>query len=432
MKELSEFPAFAKTPTQKADNGICYDFNYGARVLIPAAINNVEITIIDTATGTIHLKEQIGNDPHKDLIFQTKIKYFVRWEIIVNDTLNGKIYLDHTLNLNDEAVAIQMPIGALGDTMAWYKWIEYFAMCNKSFIDVCINPNVHEIFDIEHFLISDVKFLNKDESSFNANKYYATYRIGMFYGENKETDDYYNQPIDYRVCGLSNIAAHILGIPYDDIIKFQHVKPQYDERKLWDIDKLKTELGIKRPYIVIATKTTCYAKHWLNPFGWLDVIDHFSKDYDIVCIDRDLICVGQNKDNPAQTAAFVTPPNCIIDAGSKPLMERLTLIKHAAAFVGLSSGLSWLAWLTETPVVMISNFTAPHNEFFTPYRIMNLGVCNSCWNDGKEKFINSDFFYCPRHRNDKKAWECQRMITSKTVIDTIQAALNRKVDNETR
>ena len=432
MKELSEFPAFAKTPTQKADNGICYDFNYGARVLIPAAINNVEITIIDTATGTIHLKEQIGNDPHEDLIFQTKIKYFVRWEIIVNDTLNGKIYLDHTLNLNDEAVAIQMPIGALGDTIAWYKWIEYFAMCNKSFIDVCINPNVHEIFDIEHFLISDVKFLNKDESSFNANKYYATYRIGMFYGENKETDDYYNQPIDYRVCGLSNIAAHILGIPYDDIIKFQHVKPQYDERKLWDIDKLKTELGIKRPYIVIATKTTCYAKHWLNPFGWLDVIDHFSKDYDIVCIDRDLICVGQNKDNPAQTAAFVTPPNCIIDAGSKPLMERLTLIKHAAAFVGLSSGLSWLAWLTETPVVMISNFTAPHNEFFTPYRIMNLGVCNSCWNDGKEKFINSDFFYCPRHRNDKKAWECQRMITSKTVIDTIQAALNRKVDNETR
>lgn len=426
FKELSAFPAFAKTPTQKLDNGICFDFNYGARVLIPAAINNVEITIIDTATGTIHLKEQIDNDPHEDLIFQTKIKYFVRWEIIVNDTLNGKIYLDHTLNLKGQNVSIQMPIGALGDTIAWYKWIEYFAICNKSFIDVCINPNVHEIFDIAHFLYSIVNFLNKDESSFNANRYYATYRIGMFYGT-KETDDYYNQPIDYRVCGLSNIAAHILGIPYNDIVNYQNSKPKINEKALYDKEKLLAELGIKRPYIVIATKTTCYSKHWLNPFGWIDVIDHFkNKGYDVVCIDRDIINVGKDKDNAAHFAAFTTPPNCIIDNGEKPLMERLTLIKYADAFVGLSSGLSWLAWLTETPVVMISNFTAPHNEFFTPYRVMNLGVCNSCWNDGKEKFINSDFFYCPRHRNDKKAWECQRMITSKLVIDTIEEALKIK------
>ena len=435
IKDLSEFPAFAKTPTQKLKNGICFDFNYGARVFIPANIYNVEITIIDTDTGTIHLKEKIGNGSHEDFIFQTKIKYFVKWEIIINDTQNGNILLDHVLNLDGKLVAVHFPIGALGDTIAWYKWIPRFMEINKCYVNLCINPNVHELFNIgkpngyddgDRYCI----FMGKQEASNSAIQYYATYRVGMFYGENKETDDYYNQPIDYRVCGLSNIAAHILGIPYGDIIKFQHVKPQYDERKLWDIDKLKTELGIKRPYIVIATKTTCYAKHWLNPFGWLDVIDHFSKDYDIVCIDRDLICVGQNKDNPAQTAAFVTPPNCIIDAGSKPLMERLTLIKHAAAFVGLSSGLSWLAWLTGTPVVMISNFTAPHNEFYTPYRIMNFGVCNSCWNDGKEKFINADFFYCPRHRNDKKAWECQRMITSKLVIDTIEKALKIKGTQE--
>lgn len=426
MKELSEFPAFAKTPTQKADNGICYDFNYGARVLIPAAVKNVQVTIIDDATGTIHLKETLDNADHEDVLFLTKIKYFVRWHIIVNDLFTGRILLDHTLNLEEKNVAIQMPIGALGDTIAWFKWIPFFASRSNCYIDVCINPTVHDIFDFSHILNSDIKLLNKDKSSVNAALYYATYRIGMFYGT-KEKDDFNNQPIDYRLCGLSNIAAHILGISYDDIVNYQNEKPRINKKALYDKDKLIADLGIKRPYIVIATKTTCYAKHWLNPYGWSDVIEHFqNKGYDIVCIDRDTVTVGVEKENPAHFAAFTTPPNCINDGGNKPLMERLSVIYYADAFVGLSSGLSWLAWLTDTPVIMISNFTAPHNEFYTPYRVMNLGVCNSCWNDGKEKFIHSDFFYCPRHRNDKKAWECQRMITSKLVIDTIEKALKIK------
>lgn len=441
MKELSEFPAFAKTPTQKADNGICYDFNYGARVLIPAAVKNVQVTIIDDATGTIHLKETLDDADHEDVLFLTKIKYFIRWRIIVNNLFSGRILLDHTLNLKDELVAVQMPIGALGDTIAWFKWIPYFANIHKCFTNVCINPNVHELFAVDFIkmpfvseedmqTIHTIHFLNKDESSYKAKEYYATYRIGMFYGT-KEKDDYNNQPIDYRICGLSNIAAHILGIPLDDIKKHQDDKPIFDKDALDNKNALLANLGIKRPYIVIATKTTCYVKHWLNPYGWNDVIEHFkNKGYDIVCIDRDTVTVGTEKENPSHFAAFTTPPNCINDVGNKPLMERLSVIYYADAFVGLSSGLSWLAWLTDTPVVMISNFTAPHNEFYTPYRIMNLGVCNSCWNDGKEKFINSDFFYCPRHRNDKKAWECQRMITSKLVIDTIEKALKIKGTQE--
>lgn len=432
MKELSEFPAFAKTPTQKADNGICYDFNYGARVLIPAAVKNVQVTIIDDATGTIHLKETLDNADHEDVLFSTKIKYFVRWHIIVNDLFTGRILLNHILDLSGQKVAVQMPIGALGDTIAWFKWIPYFAYENPlQNLDVCLNPNIHQIFNTSLFGVKNaIKLLNKDESTGNAAKYYATYRIGMFYGT-KEQDDYYNQPIDYRICGLSNIAAHILGIPLENIKHFQDAKPLINKKALYDKDKLIADLGIKRPYIVIATKTTCYVKHWLNPYGWNDVIEHFqNKGYDIVCIDRDTVTVGVEKKNPAHFAAFTTPPNCINDVGNKPLMERLSVIYYADAFVGLSSGLSWLAWLTDTPVVMISNFTAPHNEFYTPYRIMNLGVCNSCWNDGKEKFIHSDFFYCPRHRNDKKAWECQRMITSKLVIDTIEKALKIKGTQE--
>ena len=63
-----------------------------------------------------------------------------------------------------------------------------------------------------------------------------------------------------------------------------------------------------------------------------------------------------------------------------PLLERARWIRHAEFFVGLASGLSWLAWSVGTPVVMISGFSHPLTEFQTPYRVINYHTCNSCWN----------------------------------------------------
>ena len=56
------------------------------------------------------------------------------------------------------------------------------------------------------------------------------------------------------------------------------------------------------------------------------------------------------------------------ETGDRPLLERARWLKHAEFFVGLSSGLSWLAWAMDVPVVLISGFTAATNEFATPYR----------------------------------------------------------------
>ncbi len=83
------------------------------------------------------------------------------------------------------------------------------------------------------------------------------------------------------------------------------------------------------------------------------------------------------------------------ETGDKPLAERIRYLRHAAFFVGLSSGLSWLAWATGIPVVMISGFTHPINEFHTPYRVINYSACNSCWNDPRIRFDHYDFLYCP-------------------------------------
>jgi autotransporter strand-loop-strand O-heptosyltransferase len=97
-------------------------------------------------------------------------------------------------------------------------------------------------------------------------------------------------------------------------------------------------------------------------------------------------------------------------------------LRHAEAFIGLASGLSWLAWAAGCPVVMISGFSHPDTEFATPYRVINWHTCNSCWNDSKFIFDHKDFMWCPRHAGTARQFECTRLITPhhvKRVIETI-------------
>jgi autotransporter strand-loop-strand O-heptosyltransferase len=69
----------------------------------------------------------------------------------------------------------------------------------------------------------------------------------------------------------------------------------------------------------------------------------------------------------------------------------------------------------ECPVVLISGFTHPVNEFATPYRVINYHTCNSCWNDPKVRFDHKDFMWCPRHAGTSRQFECTRLITSEQV-----------------
>jgi len=86
-------------------------------------------------------------------------------------------------------------------------------------------------------------------------------------------------------------------------------------------------------------------------------------------------------------------------------------------FVGLSSGLSWLAWAYGVPVVMISNFTKRQNEFDC-FRVENLNVCNGCFN----MFPNIKT-KCPVFLGTERENECHLSITPSMVIDKINEAI---------
>ena len=48
-------------------------------------------------------------------------------------------------------------------------------------------------------------------------------------------------------------------------------------------------------------------------------------------------------------------------------------------FIGVSSGLSWVANACNIPVIMICNITYPRHEFYTKYRVQPTFGCQGCF-----------------------------------------------------
>ena len=84
-------------------------------------------------------------------------------------------------------------------------------------------------------------------------------------------------------------------------------------------------------------------------------------------------------------------------------------------FIGLTSGLSWLAWSLEKPVVLISGISKDHVEFATPYRVTNTNVCHACATEKGFEFDKADWMFCPKNKN----FECTSSITFEMVKEKI-------------
>ena len=105
------------------------------------------------------------------------------------------------------------------------------------------------------------------------------------------------------------------------------------------------------------SRASTQCKHWTNPHGWREVVAFLKgRGFRVICIDQKAV--------NGQGIVWNAIPHGVEDeTGDRPLTERARWLRHCAAFVGLSSGLSWLAWAAGCPVVMVSGFTHPNNEF---------------------------------------------------------------------
>jgi autotransporter strand-loop-strand O-heptosyltransferase len=378
------YPPPADIPTQEGPRGLRFDFNSGCRVMFPESQHPWRVELRDLDTGNILFQTEL-----KGGRINSSKRYFVRFRLEVWQQ-NEKL-ISHDYSAADREVLIQFPIGTLGDTVGWFPYAVKFKDQHRCKLTCGMAERLIPLFRGAY---PDIMFLPHEE--IKPEGYYATYSMGLFFDDK----DCLHQPCDFRFVGLHRTAGYILGVDPTELPP--KISLSDDSRP------------IPEPYVCIGVQSTTQAKYWNNPAGWFEIV-RFLKDagYRVICIDQ----------KPVHGTGLIwnhIPNGAEDQTGDRSLTERACWLKHAEFFVGLSSGLSWLAWAAGTPVVMISGFTHPLNEFATPYRVVNYHTCNSCWNDPHLRFDHKDFLWCPRHKDTPRQFECTRLITTDHVKGAIQ------------
>jgi autotransporter strand-loop-strand O-heptosyltransferase len=303
-------------------------------------------------------------------------QYYTDWNIKVWE--NDQLVHNEDISLKDKRVMIGFESSSLGDTLAWMPYCDEFQKKHDCKLIVATFKN---------FLFKD-QYANIEfvEPSTIVPNLFAKYDLGWFYDFNRE-------PVLPSTIPLQATATNILGLDYYEIKPKLNFKPRMN---VANTDK---------PYFCIAPDSTAGCKEW-SLENWQGVIDFIiNKGYNVVNVSIDSKYNLKN--------VFI-PSNLTLDM-------TMQIIHYSEFFIGLSSGLSWLAWSLNKHVFMIANFSEENHEFKSGCtRIVNKSVCNSCWNNPNFKFDKGDWNWCPINKNLPKHFECQKSITAKMVIENIE------------
>ena len=306
------------------------------------------------------------------------IEYWQDWTVVIDG-------VKHSV-ANDATQIIQFDSSSLGDTLSWVEpCLEFKKLHNIEKLYIATHKNW--LFDTEHYENLGVHFIAPGTWPEDA---VALWRVGVYMEDVGGIVHFPNKnPRDWRKIYLGDIASDILGV-------YQTMRaPKLTYSGTHKQDK---------PYICIATASTAQAKYWNNPTGWQELINHYnSKGYDVYHIsEEDTHLTGLKK-------------------APKGLDKVYKLLQGAETFYGISSGLTWFAWATDVPIVLISGFTPEICEFQDErtLRIINKDVCNSCW--FRHHFDRADWNWCPDHKGSERQFECTKSISAKDVIKQVEA-----------
>lgn len=315
---------------------------------------------------------------HKDTLpinmwSRTLRAWFTDWNLSVE--CEGKKIFEHDFDAKGKKVFIVLDSRSLGDTLAWFPYIDDFRVKHKC--KVVVSTFWNELLRDEN---SQIEFV---ESGSVVHDIYAQYTVGCF-------DNLAQNKNDWRETPLQKICADILGLDYKE------KKPRLRIPKISQAKDTKL--------VTLSEAATAGCKQWQCGGGWQKVVDFLNDSgFKVVVISKE----------PTELEGVINQTNQTID-------QTINNIAASKFYMGVSSGPAWLAWALNVPVLMVSGCTKPWNEFQTGIvRIHNPHVCNGCFNNKNYTFDKGDWWWCPA----KQDFICTKSITPQQVIDAIKKNL---------
>jgi autotransporter strand-loop-strand O-heptosyltransferase len=357
-------------------------------------VNNPFLEILGKSDNKFKIEFLDGQD---NLVYTNEIsinswiklnrEYFTKWKTKIYE--NDKLIYNNELDLENKRVYISMGSKSLGDTMAWFPYCEEFR--KKHNCKLIVSTFMNHLFCDQY---PEIEFSEPGEVVMNI---HAQYKLGWFYDEHGNFDSN-KHPNDFKKIPLQKTASDILGLDYKEI------RP-----------KLKLKKPQKRKRVGIGFHSTAQSKYWNNPTGWQEVVDYLKNlGYEVILYSREENGYMGNH-HPSGANKFRTGK----------LEDLIPNLETCEFFIGLGSGLSWLAWACELPVVLISGFSEKWAETtLDTYRVINENVCHGCFN--KERLDAGDWNWCPLHKGTDRQFECTKQITSEMVIKEINKIMNEE------
>lgn len=314
-------------------------------------------------------------------------EYFTKWKTEIKE--NGDVVYSNMLNLENKRVYISFGSKSLGDTLAWMPYCEEFR--KKHNCELIVSTFLNSLFVDQY---PEIEFVEPGKTVYNI---YAQYQLGWFYNENGEFDQN-RHPNDFKIQPLQKTATDILGLNYEEI------RP-----------KLNLPEVSKKKKVGIGFHSTAQAKYWNNKNGWQEVINYLNScGYE---------CMIYSKEGNGYMGNNYPKGVKVYKGGG--LQDVINEFATCEFFVGLGSGLSWLAWACELPVVLISGFSEKWAETkLDTYRVINQDVCHGCFN--WDRLDAGDWNWCPKHKETDRMFECSKKITSEMAIKEINKIMNKE------
>lgn len=366
------------------------DYNNGIKINIKENYKNTKnfkIEFINLETNQIEystvLTKGYWSSPNK--------KYFINWRIDIYDNDTNELINTYIPDFENKDVKVILDSKSLGDTLAWMPYAEEFRKKHNCRIHLLTFHN--EWFENQY---PNVNFINWENQHHIDS--FATFRIGWYYNSD-DSIQYDKNPVNFRTQPMQKTPTDILGLEYIE------VKPKLN------INNTIT----KHKKVGIAVHSTSQVKYWNREGAWQEVVDFLNDNgFEVILYSRENDGYMGNP-NPKNVKQF-------------PKSDILTLaedLSECEFFIGLPSGLSWLAWAVNVPVIMVSGFTAEYTEFHEGKIYVGNeieGADKHCFN--KARMDPSNWNWCPC----EPKFSCSSSIEVKQVIDAIQNNFMVKYD----